>query len=107
MKDDLWVFGTVVAVLLALAALFLTGRGAGLIAGYNTLPRAERERYDRRALCRFTGKLMVYLAACFALIGAGVARPGRGFALAGSIWLAAGIIFALIYANTKGRFLKK
>ena len=46
----------------------LAGRGAWLIAGYNTMPKKERERYDERALCRFMGKLMLYCAACVLLM---------------------------------------
>lgn len=94
-------------VLVLFGMLFLTGHGAGLIAGYNTMPKEERERYDKRALCRFMAKFMFYAAACVALIGADVLWPGKGLALAGGIWLVIGGVFMLVYANTKGRFLKK
>ncbi|WP_418992239.1 DUF3784 domain-containing protein [Alistipes sp.] len=94
-------------ILVLFGILFLTGHGAGLIAGYNTLPEKERERYDKRALCRFMGKFMFYAAACVALIGADDLLPGKGLALAGGIWLTIGVVFMLVYANTKGRFLKK
>lgn len=62
---------------------------------------------DRRALCRFMGWLMLYLTACSALLGADSLRPGRGLALAGRIWMPIGIVCAMIYANTGGRFLKQ
>lgn len=104
---DLLPAGICIAGFLLLALLFFSGRGAGLIAGYNTQPEKERERYDRRALCRFTGWLMLYLAACTALLGADSLWPGRGLALAGRIWMPIGIVCAMIYANTGGRFLKK
>lgn len=107
MTEDRIALLIVFAALLLLALLFFSGRGAWLIAGYNTLPRKERERYDARALCRFMGKLMCYLALCVALMGADDLWPGKGLALAGGIWLVIGIVFALIYANTKDRFLKK
>lgn len=107
MSEELIASLIVIGALILLGLLFLTGRGAWLIAGYNTMPRKERERYDRRALCRFTGKLMCYFAACVALLGADELWPGRGWALAGGIWLTLGIVFALVYANTGGRFLKK
>lgn len=103
-------FGASVIVFITLIVfgiVFLTGRGAWLIAGYNTLPKAERDRYDRRALCRFMAKLMFYLAGCVALFGADELWTGRGLAIAGGILLSIGIVFTLVYSNTKGRFLKK
>ena len=53
------------------------------------------------------GWLMLYLTACSALLGADSLRPGRGLALAGRIWMPIGIVCAMIYANTGGRFLKQ
>lgn len=91
---------------IVLGCVFLSGRGAGLIAGYNTMPRTERERYDKRALCRFMGWLMLYIAVCTALFCADELWPRKGLALVGYIWLPIGIVCAIIYANTGGRFLK-
>lgn len=50
--------------------VFSLGKGAFLIAGYNTAPKREKEKYDEKALCRFMGKLMFALAA-----GLGAHRP--------------------------------
>lgn len=107
MNADTAVALTVAAAFALLGFLFLSGRGARLVAGYNTLPQQERDRYDERALCRFMGRLMCYFAGCCVLIGGDGLWPGKGLALAGGIWLAIGAVFAMIYANTKGRFLKK
>lgn len=90
-----------------LGLLFRSGRGAWLIAGYNTLPPKERERYDRQALCRFMARLMFFCATCTALLTADTLWPGRGLGLVGSIWLVIGAVGAVIYANTGGRFLKR
>ncbi|WP_260733858.1 DUF3784 domain-containing protein [Macrococcoides caseolyticum] len=35
-----------------------------LIAGYNTLPKEQKQKYDEKRLCRFTG-VMVILAALY------------------------------------------
>lgn len=90
-----------------LGLLFRSGRGAWLIAGYNTLPPKKRERYDRQALCRFMARLMFFCAACTTLLVADTLQPGRGLGIAGRLWMTIGIIGAVIYANTGGRFLKR
>ena len=60
----------VVASLVLLGVLFARGKGASLIAGYNTMPRAEREKVDKKKLCRDVSRLMFALAACWLVIAA-------------------------------------
>lgn len=107
MTGDLFVLLLVFATFILLGLIFRSGRGARLIAGYNTLPRETREQYDERALCRFMGRLMFYCAACIGLFALDEIRPHGGYGLAGGIWIGAGLIFALVYANTGDRFRKK
>ena len=107
MTADMIVCGILVLLFVVMGGFFLAGRGAWLIAGYNTMPKKERERYDERALCRFTGKLMFFCAACVGLMGADSRWPGRGLWLAGTIWLVIGAVFAVIYTNTGDRFRKQ
>ena len=89
-----------------LACVFLSGNGAGLIAGYNTMPLEKKRKYDEKAMCRFVGKMML------------------GLALASGLWLLSGIlgllwlfftglgllflvvVVGIIYMNTEGRFQK-
>ena len=52
----------VIASFVGLGVLFSKGKGAFLIAGYNTASRSEKENYDEKALCRFMGKLMAAMA---------------------------------------------
>lgn len=92
---------------IVLGCVFLLGRGARLISGYNTMPRAERERYDRRALCRFMGKMMFYTAGCLTFVLVGDRIASKALFVIGFVLLFAGVAFMLIYANTGGRFLKK
>lgn len=100
-------YGIFAVFFLVLGVIFFLGRGARLIAGYNTMPKEERARYDEKALCRFMGKLMFYCAVCMLLMGADKIHPHQGFGAAGMIWLAIGAVAAVIYANTGNRFLKK
>ena len=52
----MWIANAVIAALFVLLGiLFSRGKGAFLIAGYNTASAAERARYDEKALCRFMG----------------------------------------------------
>ena len=34
------------AIVVVISAVLLSGRGAGMIAGFNTLPADEKEKYD-------------------------------------------------------------
>ena len=46
----------IVAVFLAIISIvFLTGNGAGLIAGYNTASSYEKSKYDEKKMCRVMG----------------------------------------------------
>ena len=92
---------------IVLGCVFLSGRGAGLIAGYNTMSPAERERYDKRALCRFTGKMMFYVAGCLALMFIGDYLSSKALFVVSLVALFIGVFFMLGYANSGGRFLKK
>lgn len=95
------------AAFAVLGCVFLSGHGAGLIAGYNTMRRTEREKYDERALCRFMGKMMFYVAGCILTMLAGDYLPSKALFAIGSVLLFAGVVFMLVYVNTGGRFLKK
>ena len=101
------IFIPVILLMLAIAIALLCGRGASLIAGYNTLSDAKRANYDEKALCRFTGWLLIATCASMGIVWAGV-----HFSVSWAIWVGIALMTALpvagaIYANTGGRFLKK
>ena len=57
----------VLALLLLILSIFLfCGKGAWLIAGYNTASQEEKAQYDEKKLCRATG---VLLLVCSVLLG--------------------------------------
>lgn len=104
----MWIANAVIAVLFVLLGiLFSQGKGAFLIAGYNTASPAEKARYDEKALCRFMGKLMFVLAACQMVMGLGAAWAGMWLYWLGIALFLASAVGGVIYANTGGRFLKK
>lgn len=94
------------AAFVVLGCVFLSGHGAGLIAGYNTMPPSKRKNYDERALCRFTGKMMFYVAGCLTLMFIGDRLSSKALFVEGLVLLFVGVVFMLGYANTGGRFLK-
>jgi hypothetical protein len=96
----------VVAIFVGLGIVFLNGKGSFLIAGYNTAPKAEKEKIDEKKLCHDTGKLMLVLAGCFLVIAASD--------LLGKVWLLWGglalfvlaAIGGVIWINTGNRLKK-
>lgn len=104
----MWIPNAVLAaVFVLLGSLFSRGKGAFLIAGYNTASPEEKARYDEKALCRFMGKLMFALAACQVVMGLGAARVGMWLYWLGIALFLASALGGVIYANTGGRFLQK
>ena len=55
----------VAGIFLVLGTVFAFGKGAFLIAGYNTASAEEKAKYDEKKLCRAVSKLMFALAACW------------------------------------------
>ena len=99
----------VIASFVGLGVLFSKGKGAFLIAGYNTASRSEKENYDEKALCRFMfmGKLMFALAACWIPVALGAVLDVGWLYGVGIAALLIVIVVGLIYANTGHRFQKK
>ncbi|MBE6940099.1 MAG: DUF3784 domain-containing protein [Ruminococcaceae bacterium] len=58
-----WILWVLVVLLGLLGILLLSGRGAWLIAGYNTADAEEKSRYDEKKLCRIMGVGMLVLTA--------------------------------------------
>ena len=101
--------GTVFLLLLAIGLFLILGKGkgAGLIAGYNTMSQAKKEKYDAKALSRFTGWLVIAVAACMVPITAGEYFGIRWLSVGGIALTFAMLIAGVIYVNTGGRFKKK
>ncbi|MDR3091681.1 MAG: DUF3784 domain-containing protein [Clostridiales bacterium] len=98
----------ILGVTLACAGLFLRGgKLIFLIAGYNTLPKEEKERYDEKALSKFVGSLLIVIGviSLFFRLGVKLGRPAVSCAAIGLEF--ALVIAAAVYANTKNRFKKR
>ena len=66
LKDHLtgpvWILWIVFGVIAALSGFLLTGRGAKLIAGFNTASKEEKEQFDSKKLSRLVGIWMAVIA---------------------------------------------
>ena len=100
------IFGIVVIALIILATLLLNGKGAFLIAGYNTASKEEKSKYDEKALCRFVGWLLIVISFCMLLFPAGYYFEMAWLAYCGIAIIMLGSFGAVIYANTGNHFRK-
>lgn len=103
----LMVFLGMIALFIVLGLVFSRGKGAFLIAGYNTASKAEKAKYDENALCRFMGRIMFALAGCQGVMALGVLVVGMWLFWVGIAAFLAVACGTVIYANTGNRFQKK
>ncbi|MFA1642087.1 DUF3784 domain-containing protein [Chryseomicrobium imtechense] len=90
--------------LLILAVYLSQGKGAFLIAGYNTVPKEEKAKYDEVALCKFMGKALYGI--CFSLV---LLSLSEWLEIPALLWIGIAlmiglIVFTLVYSNTGNRF---
>lgn len=99
-------FSITIALLIIAALFLLNGKGAFLIAGYNTLSKARKAKYDEKILCRAVAWLLLALAFCLVIL-----QIGTCFNLSWLVSLAIVLMLIItvgfvIYSNTGKRFLK-
>ena len=100
------IFGVAVMPMAILAIFLLNGKGTSLVAGYNTMSRAEQARYDEKALCRFVGRLLLVISVCVMLFPIGIHFEAMWITWIGIVVLVLGTVGAVIYMNTGDRFRK-
>ena len=98
---------SVAALFVVLGIVFLRGKGANLISGYNTASVEEKMKTDEKKLCRFMSKLMFALAACWLVAASSEVFHTKALLGAGIVLFLVVIIVGLIYANTGHRFEKE
>ena len=100
------VFGVVLVPLAVMAAFLLRGKGAFMLAGYNTMRPEKKALYDEKALCRAAGWLLLAVSACLALVPIGLHFDILWMPFASVILVLGITVGFIIYANTGKRFLK-
>jgi len=102
-----WIITGVIAVpFTILAIVLLNGKGAFLIAGFNTMSEEKRATYDEKALCRAVGWLLITITVIMFLFPLAISLQQMWL-----FWVSFIFVFALtigfaIYANTGNRFRK-
>jgi uncharacterized membrane protein YgdD (TMEM256/DUF423 family) len=96
----------VIVLFVILGVVLSLGKGAFLIAGYNTASQEEKAKYDEKALCKFVGKSMFILAFSIFLLGLSELIKQHILFYIGLTLFIGTIIFIIIFANTKNRFKK-
>lgn len=99
-------YGIVVVLLIVLGMIFFCGKGAFLIAGYNTSSKEEKSHIDEKLLGRFMGKLLFLLTGCWLVIALGGILNIIFLHVIGIMLFVISIAGAAVYANTGNRFIK-
>ena len=94
----------IIMVFVILGVIFLNGKGAFLIAGYNTASKAEKQKADEKKLCSFMGKLMFILAGCWLVIASSEIFKAMWLLWVGLCLFFVVCIGAVIYMNSGNRF---
>ncbi len=89
-----------------LAIALLCGHGADLIAGYNTAKPAEKAKWNKKALCRGVGVLLLAMLVCIELF-----CLGGVFGVTPLMWIGGALLVAvtalgLLWINKSKRFKK-
>jgi hypothetical protein len=96
------------AIAFFIFAIFLSkGKGAFLIAGYNTMSDSEKAKYDEIALCKFMGKMMYGISFSILLWALSDMLKIQVLFILGLALFFCLIVFVLVYSNTGNRFKKK
>lgn len=102
----MWGVIAIALMFLIFGMVFMRGKGAFLIAGYNTSSKEEKAKYDEKALCRFMGKIMYSFAACLLIIVISDIINSLILQWTGIVLFFCVAVFTLIYSNTGNRFRK-
>ena len=87
-----------------LGIVFSLGKGSFLIAGYNTMPKKDQEKYDVVSLCKFMGKVMFITAFSILLFILSDVLGLKLLYYIGLILICVTPIFAIFYANIGDKF---
>jgi cytochrome bd-type quinol oxidase subunit 2 len=107
------IFILIVALLFLVLSIFLfNGKGAWLIAGYNTASKEEQEKYDQKKICKAAGYVCVVCAVMLCIMAYMGYRVDSGlmnedamlpFAWIFIVVISISVIAAITYMNTKAK----
>lgn len=88
-------------IFLVLTLILLSGKGAFLIAGYNTASKQDQNRYDEKKLCRVVGCGMAVITVLFAVWSIAGDDFPRWLGLLSLIIMLSDCVIMIILSNTK------
>ncbi len=95
-----WVIWVIFAVFALITVLLLSGRGASLIAGYNTAGSDEKKKYNAKRLCRVMGAGMAVITVFILVMAVGEdILPAETASVFGAVTVA-DVAVMMILANT-------
>lgn len=96
-------------LLMIIGALLWHGRGGSLLAGWNTMSREEKMKWDEKRLLRFNGRCLLILGGVVILTGILplFSLPMGIVNVVGWTLFTLLILWMVIYQNTGGRFRYK
>ena len=97
----------VILMFAALGILFSTGKGADLVAGYNTMPKEEKDNIDKKALCKYMAWLMFILTFCWSVFTVGMEIEKMWLVWCGTGLFLGAIIVFVVLLNTGNRLGKR
>lgn len=101
------IFAGIDLLFVLLGILFFCGKGSFLIAGYNTASKAEQAKYDKKALCRSMGWLMIALAVCWFIVALNFLFESMVFLWVGLVLFFVVIVAGIVYMNTSKRIKRR
>lgn len=93
-----------VCLFILIGIMLSLGKWSFLIAGFNTMSKEEKEKYDVISLCKFMGRLMFVIAFSILLFILSDILMMNILLNIGVVIIISSVIFAVIYANTGNRF---
>ena len=98
------VFLVITGLFVVLGIIFASGKGAKMIAGYNTATYEEKSKTDEKKLLKAMSVFMFVLAGCFFISALSQVLHAKSLIWIGQALFAVALIAGLIYLNTGDRF---
>ena len=90
--------------MLLLAITFSKGKGAFLIAGYNTMPESEKKKINEIEMCKFMSKIMYGICLSLLLFALSELLVLQILFIIGFVLCIGLVVFAVVYSSTGNRF---
>lgn len=92
------------SILFVLGFALRSGKASWLIAGYNTMSKYEKEKYNEKALCLFVSNILLICAAIEIVEARAQYLNNVTLVVVGFVLIGVLAIGSVIYVNTGNRF---